>query len=123
MSLFYSRWSWCILCGGDFNARIGNKLDYIDGIDSIPRRQVLENDINKHCEPFIDFLIWAKLCIINGRVQGKNDFTYITPKSKLVVDYCLTFIDNLQYIKSCDVLRVKEILDSISHTPSCAIPN
>ena len=87
------------------------------------RHQVLENDTNKHCEPFIDFLLGAKLCIINGRVQGKNDFTYITPKGKSVVDYCLTFIDNLHYIKSCDVLRVKEILDSISHTPTCAIPD
>ena len=56
-------------------------------------------------------------------MQGKNDFTYITPKGKSVVDYCLTFIDNLQYIKSCDVLRVKEILDSISHIPACAIPD
>ena len=56
-------------------------------------------------------------------MQGKNDLTYITPKGKSVVDYCLTFIDDLQYIKSCDVLRVKEILDSrpISHTPTCAL--
>ena len=58
-------------------------------------------------------------------MQGKNDFTYMysTPKGKSVVDYCLTFIDNLQYIKSCEVLRVKEILDSISHIPACAIPD
>ena len=49
------------LCGGDFNACIGNKFDSIDGIDSIPRRQVLENDTSKHCEPFIDFLLGAKL--------------------------------------------------------------
>ena len=63
------------------------------------------------------------MCILNGRSEGKNDFTYVTAHGKSVVDYCLTFIDHLNYIKSCDVLRVKEIFESVSYIPTCATPD
>ena len=63
------------------------------------------------------------MCIINGRVEGKNDFTYVTTKGKSVVDYCLTFVDQLQYIQSCNVFRVTEMLESMSYIPDCSIPD
>ena len=104
-----------LLCGGDFNARLGDNFDFIEGVDNLSMRRHLEKDTNKHCEPFIDFLLGAKMCILNGRSEGKNDFTYVTAHGKSVVDYCLTFIDHLNYIKSCDVLHVKEIFESVTN--------
>ena len=59
-------------CGRYFNARIGNKLDFIDGVDNISMLNVLDTGTNGHCEPFIDFLMGTELCIFNGRVNGKK---------------------------------------------------
>ena len=88
-----------VICGGDFNARIGNKNDYVERIDHVQPRIILDREINKHAEPFIEFLPSAKMCIINGRVTGKDDFTYISPKGKSVVEYCLTPMDHLKRLR------------------------
>ena len=63
------------------------------------------------------------MCIINGQVQGKDDYTYVTTRGKSVVDYCLSLMDHLKYIKSCNVIWVKEILDELSFTPTCSVPD
>ena len=63
------------------------------------------------------------MCIINGRVQGKDDYTYATTRGKYMLDYCLTLMDHLKYIKSCNVIRVKEILEELSFTKTCSVPD
>ena len=40
---------------GDFNSRCGNKPDFIEGIDEIPMRNVIEFTFNEYSEKFIDF--------------------------------------------------------------------
>ena len=49
----------------------GEKLDFIEGVDNIAVRNVLDRETNKHSDSFIEFLLGTKMCIINGRVQGK----------------------------------------------------
>ena len=113
-----------IILGGDFNAKIGDKVDFIPDIDVIPERVVLDNSNNKHGESFIDFLLANKMCVINGRImQGKDNFTYITPKGKSVIDYFVTSMEGLKYCKELNILSVRELLDDMQIIPDCAIPD
>ena len=45
-----------IILAGDFNARIGDKYDYIKYVDSIETHTPIDNRVNSYCETFIDFL-------------------------------------------------------------------
>ena len=45
----------CIF-GGDINARVGNEQDFVDGIDDLCDRVVLDHDKNQHGDSFLDFL-------------------------------------------------------------------
>ena len=74
-----------LVCG-DFNARVGKKLDYIPDIDDVPVRKVLDEKVNNHGEAMLEFLKDTKLCVVNGRVTSESDnFTYISTRGKSVV--------------------------------------
>ena len=81
--------------GGDFNAIIGELDDFIVDIDVINNRQKIDLQRNKHGDAFIEFLLGGKLCVLNGRVQGENNFTCIKPQGKSVVDYLITCLDDI----------------------------
>ena len=58
---------------GDFNSRCGNGIDFMEGIDHIPHREILDFKMNSYGEVLLDFLIQANCCIVNGRHCKKND--------------------------------------------------
>ena len=63
---------------GDFNARCGDNLDYIVGVDTIPDRQVMDYVFNQHGQILCDFLHGTDLCMLNGRNCKHNDFTFVS---------------------------------------------
>jgi hypothetical protein len=75
-----------LIIAADFNARIGNLSDILNGLDSIPERRVLDRNINQHGHDCIEFLNDSKLCVLNGRFTDEN-YTSISRKGKAVVDY------------------------------------
>jgi hypothetical protein len=112
-----------MLFGGDFNAKIGDRKDFIEDIDIIKDREVIDDKVNKHGESLLEFLKGNKLCVLNGRLSGKNDYTYVTPQGKSVVDYFITPIECLQYCTKMNIRRVRELLDEINVIPKSAIPD
>ena len=84
-----------LIGGGDFNARIGSLDDFLEGSDEINKRKPIDPETNKHGEAFIDFLLSTKLCVLNGRVPGEDNYTFVKSQGKSVVDYLVTQIDNL----------------------------
>ena len=83
----YQKCGKIIICG-DFNSRIGEESDYIEGVDNIPVRDVIDATSNKHGDHLLEFLIDCNLCIVNGRV-GLNDFTHVSHRGCSVVDYVI----------------------------------
>lgn len=59
-----------IFLSGDFNSRIGSLSDSLNDIDCIPKTKPMDKSINQHGHEFIDFLIEAKFCVLNGRFSG-----------------------------------------------------
>ena len=110
-----------IFCGGDLNARIGAKLDFSVDIDTVTESRSIDCVTNKHGEYFLEFLLDNKMCVLNDRVKGLNDFTCVRTQGRSVVDYCFTLHEQIQYIKRFYVKQVKEILNDMGlcATGSC----
>ena len=79
-----------IICG-DFNARIGCESDYIEGVDDVKLRGVIDETLNSYGDHLLDFLINCSLCILNGRL-GFQDFTHVTKRGRSVVGDLLLII-------------------------------
>lgn len=78
-----------ILCG-DFNSRIGGMADFIEGVDVIQDRHVIDYSKNMYGEFLCNFLIDSYCCILNGRqckTTDDNDFTFVSTRGNSVVDY------------------------------------
>ncbi len=61
---------------GDLNIRRGDNIVYIEAVDSVIDRDVVEFDVNSYGESLIDFLISSNFCILNGRNHIKLLYTY-----------------------------------------------
>lgn len=100
-----------VLCG-DLNARVGNLIDYVPNIDSIPGRDTLDTVKNSHGDCFIEFLKDGKLCVLNGRVTPENnDFTFISHQGKSVVDYIAVNHEALCKFSYFDVLTMSDCIE------------
>ncbi len=100
-----------VLCG-DLNARIGGMKDYTQNIDLIEERIVIDQNVNNHGKTFIEFLNDSKMCVLNGRGESKHDnFTYVSPQGKSVVDYFFVPHDVLKYCTNFKVQTMNDIIE------------
>ena len=95
---------------GDFNARCGNDTDYIEGVDCIKERHVIDYKINSHGKNLLDFCINSNMCILNGRNTINNDFTSISTKGLSVVDYALVPYCKLDCFQNFYVANSSELI-------------
>ena len=86
-----------IVCG-DLNTRVGQESDYIEGVDDVKPREVIDDTINRYGDHFLDFLINCNFCMLNGRL-GTNDFTHTSKRGRSVVDYAWVPHNNMQIIR------------------------
>jgi hypothetical protein len=91
---------------GDFNGRCGSLLDYIEGVDDVPERSVVDTHDNAYGELLCDFLGRSSFCMLNGRNVMKNDYTY---RDISVVDYCLMPHEQLSQFESFEVKRAIDL--------------
>lgn len=110
-----------VICG-DFNARCGDECDFIEGVDPVPPRTVLDEKCNAYGYQFIDFLVDCNLCMVNGRV-GRDNFTCISPLGKSVVDYVLIPQENLSKCRDFDVLTMSELINDFNLQGQTKIPD
>ena len=65
-----------ILCG-DFNARMGSEPDYIEGVDIVKPREVIDTSTYSYCDILADFLIDCNLCMLKGDLAKIISTTYL----------------------------------------------
>ena len=107
---------------GNINARCGDIQDFIDEVDNVQIRNVIDDVSNRNGDLLIEFLVDCNMCMLNGRT-GSHDFTNISSKGKSVVDYVLTpheqicdFVDfhvhTMSNVVTClDLLRYESVPD------------
>ncbi|CAC5388251.1 unnamed protein product [Mytilus coruscus] len=108
------------LCG-DFNSRLGNYTDFIQGIDQLSERNITDFTANGYGEIFSEFLSTVNCCVLNGRYPIHDDFTYVSTKGSSVVDYCVVPYESLCHYKSGT--RNTKDKDQSSQTHNIVIKN
>ena len=112
---------------GDFNARCSNFKDYIEGVDDIPDRHVIDFTSNKYGEIFCDFMINANCCMLNGRNSENNEYTCIRPQGMSVVDYCLVPYEDFDKYSDFKIQKITNLLTETkiiqSLEPRTSIPD
>jgi hypothetical protein len=101
---------------GDFNGRIGDKHDYIPGVDDIPVRHVVDFVSNSHGNVLCNFLINTNCCVLNGRNTVRNDYTYISTNGSSVVDYCILPYECVNKFSDFTVYTMSELMEELDMT-------
>ena len=96
---------------GDLNSRCGEYSDYIEGVDDMIPREVIDFQNNRNGDALIDLLIECNMCIVNGRV-GTQDYTNISSIGKSVVDYLLVPHEQLQGITEFKVQTITDLINT-----------
>ena len=110
LSIISKDYSDIVYINGDWNARIGNNPDYIEGIDEISKRHNLDSTTNKHGNALLDFLKESKNYILNGRITPiLDDYTSVSTKGKAVVDYGVMPVDCIDVCTMCQVHVTGEV--------------
>ena len=65
---------------------MGCESDYIEGVDDVKPREVIDETLNSYGDHLLDFLINCNMCVLNGRL-GDQDFTHVSKRGRSVVDY------------------------------------
>ncbi|CAC5421808.1 unnamed protein product [Mytilus coruscus] len=97
---------------GDFNSRCSEISDFIEGVDDITPREVIDYNSNANRDSLIDILVDCNLCMLNGR-KGKQDFTCISKRGKLVVDFIITTHENIHMCTDFDVRIMSDITNEL----------
>ena len=112
---------------GDFNARCSNFQDFIEGVDNIQDRNVVDFSSNKFGELLCDFLIDSNCCMLNGRNIISNDYTCIKSQGTSVVDYCLVAHEDIVKFTDFSVRKITDLMNEIdiidSIEPGTSIPD
>ena len=108
---------------GDFNSRCGEGSDYIEGVDDVIERDIIDSISNHYGDLLLNFLIDCNFCMLNGRVKGKNEFTHVSHRGRSVVDYVLIPHEQIINIKSMNVCLMTETVEKFSLNGCTKIPD
>lgn len=89
------------------NSQFGRLENCINEIDvDIPVRMCIDETVSKQGKILIDILKDTKCCVVNGRINGNNNFTSVLVKGRAVVDYIITTYNCLRTSVNLDILQI-----------------
>ena len=106
---------------GDFNSRVGDATEYIEGVDEVTTRDVIDYTSKVNCDLLIEFLEDCGMCLVNGRV-GNDDFTHVSHRGQSVVYYVCVSYEQLSSV-SDSVIRITELVDILNCKGVTKVPD
>ncbi|VDI11860.1 Hypothetical predicted protein [Mytilus galloprovincialis] len=107
---------------GDFNSRCGDAQDFIEGVDNVQIREIVDSVSNRNGDLLIEFLVDCNMCMVNGRI-GSQDFTHIKGTGKSVVDYVLTPHEQSNEVINFKVNTMSDLVTELSLVGYESIPD
>lgn len=101
---------------GDMNSRVGVNTDYIERVDLVKPRNVIDYIGNHHGDVFVNFLSDVNHGMLNGRFLD-NEFTCISTSGKSVIDYICGPYEEMECITDFKIVSMSTISNVIAHTP------
>lgn len=103
LSYEYAETDFICYCG-DFNARIGHKLD--SSFECLPIRTTADHVTNSHGKSLLNFLNDSCACVLNGRF-GEAPNTCHSYNGSSTVDYAIVPIDNFDRVVSFEIVHLE----------------
>ena len=101
--------------------------DFIEGVDVIQDRNVIDYSKNMYGEFLCNFLIDSNCCILNGRqckTIDDNDFTFVSTRGNSVVDYFIVPYENIEQFEGFKVVRPAQLYaHSLNGVESRIVPD
>ena len=110
------------ICGG-MNSRMGDMDDFIEGVDNIVDRHIIDSKRNNYGKLLQQFLFSTETCILNGRNSLSNDYTSVSEKGLAVVDYVIVPSENLTDFTNTEVVRAREVFDKVHSDLHSSLPD
>lgn len=104
-----------LICG-DLNSRIGQNSDFVEGVDVVRPRTIVDFYENRQGDKFIEFLYDVNFATLNGRFTDSN-FTYITPSGRSVVDYMCVPYEEMESIQTFKIVSISDLINEINYVP------
>ncbi|CAC5399360.1 unnamed protein product [Mytilus coruscus] len=104
-----------VICA-DFNSRVGRNLDYIEGVDNVKPRNVVDFSENHSGDVFINFLCDTNISMFNGRFDDR-EFTYISPMGKSVVDFMCVPYEDIDNILDFKIIPMSKKISDCNYVP------
>ena len=113
-----------MIFGGDYNARIADKADFIVDVDDVKPRCNIDTVSNGHGNSFLEFLTDTRVGVVNGRVTPVYDnFTSISGRGTEVVDHLCANYESLDKFVECKTLTMNCVRRELNSTyPECHLP-
>jgi hypothetical protein len=109
---------------GDFNARCGDDVDYVEGVDKVCVREIIDDGSNHYGDLLTEFMIDCNISMCNGRiVNGQNNYTHVSHRGKSVVDYVLVPHEQMQFVSSFNVHLMTDTAEALLLQGSEQIPD
>ncbi len=99
---------------GDMNGRVGSAQDSIVHVDDIPERKFIDGGKYQLDRSLIEFLKESSFCVVNGRIEGNDGFTFVSARGTSVVDYVLVLHENYKECITFDVTPCSELVEQHS---------
>ncbi|CAC5399218.1 unnamed protein product [Mytilus coruscus] len=97
----------------NFTSRCGDLNDFVEGVDTLPERQVVDYKTNKYGSIFCEFLAYINCCMLNGRNTSHNNYTYVSTRGLSVADYCIVTYKLLKSFDMFEVGRVAALIEDV----------
>ena len=107
---------------GDLNSRVGTDTDYIEGVDDMRPRDIIDHVSNSNGDLLVDFLVDCGICMVNGRI-GENKFTHVSHRGNSVVDYVLTPYEQLIRVKEFSITYMSDLTNALQMQGNSKIPD
>ena len=107
---------------GDFNSRVGDASEYIEGVDDVMSRDVIDYTVNNNGDLLIDFMVDSGLCMVNGRV-GHNNFTHVSHRGKSVVDYVCVPYEQMCFVSDFHVHLMSDLVGVLNYQGVTKVPD
>ena len=104
-----------LLCG-DYNARIGSKIDW-NNHELVTSRTPLDTTCNRFGDIFLEFLRDSNTCVLRGRHTDDN-YTCVSSRGRSVVDYIVVPKAQLNYTSDFRVNTVTDACAIFDITPT-----
>ncbi|CAC5403220.1 unnamed protein product [Mytilus coruscus] len=98
-----------------------DQIDYIEGVDDIKPRTTIDTTENYNGDLFCEFLSDTNFAMLNGRIRI-NDFTYISPQGRSVVDYICVPYEQLESVLDFKIMRMSDVINTLNCNPE-SIPD